>query len=165
MALVGAVREAVRALDPRVPVVAPEPLTAVVARSTARLTFSLALLGIAGVLGLVLSAVGLYGVVSYVVQLRRSEIGIRLALGSSIGAVLRLVVLDSARLAVLGVAIGIAGAFAVNRTLQAMLYQVRAADPVVLVAVALLLLGIVGLASWGPARRAARIEPVEAMRG
>jgi ABC-type antimicrobial peptide transport system permease subunit len=113
----------------------------------------------------VLRAVGLYGVVSYVVQQRRGELGLRLALGATARGVRRLVVMQSLRLGVAGVVIGLVGAMVTNRALEAMLFEVRAMDPVVLVGVALLLLGTVALASWGPARRAARIEPAEAMRG
>ena len=115
--------------------------------------------------GLVLSAVGLYGVVSYLVQQRRSELGLRLALGDTTAGVRRLVVLQSLRLGVVGVVIGLVGAMASNRALEAMLFEVRAMDPLVLVGVALLLLGTVTFASLGPAGRAARIEPGEAMRG
>jgi putative ABC transport system permease protein len=117
------------------------------------------------VLGLVLSAVGLYGVVSYLVQQRRGELGLRLALGATAGGVRRLVVMQSLRLGGTGVVVGVAGALVSNRALEAMLFEVRAMDPVVLVGVAMLLLGTVTLASWGPARSASRIEPAEAMRG
>lgn len=164
LAIVPAVREIVRAIDPSIPVVGPQTLEAVAARSTARTTFTLALLGFAGVLGLVLSAVGLYGVVSYLVQQRRGELGVRLALGATSRGVLRLVLGQSLVLGLVGVLLGLGGALVTNRALQAMLFDVRAGDPVVLVGVALLLLATVTLASWAPARRASRIEPVEAMR-
>jgi putative ABC transport system permease protein len=165
MSLVPAVREAVRAMDARVPVIGPRTMREVAARSVARTSFTLALIGLAGALGLVLSAVGLYGVVSYVVQQRRGELGLRLALGATAQGVRRLVVMQSLRLGVAGVVIGLVGAVGTNRALEAMLFEVRAMDPVVLVAVAMLLLGTVALASFGPAQRAARIEPAEAMRG
>jgi ABC-type lipoprotein release transport system permease subunit len=99
------------------------------------------------------------------VQQRRSELGLRLALGDTAGGVRRLVVMQSLRLGVAGVGLGLLGAVVSNKALEAMLFEVRAMDPVVLVAVALLLLGTVALASLGPAGRAARIEPAEAMRG
>jgi len=165
LSLVPAVREVVRGIDARVPVISPRTLESVTARSVARTSFTLALLAMAGVLGLVLSAVGLYGVVSYVVQQRRGELGLRLALGATAHGVRRLVVMQSLRLGAAGVVIGLVGAMGTNRALEAMLFEVRAMDPVVLVAVAMLLLGTVALASFGPARRAARIEPAEAMRG
>jgi hypothetical protein len=165
MLLVPAVREVVKAFDARVPVVEPRTMRDVAARSVARTTFTLALIGLAGALGLVLSAVGLYGVVSYLVQQRRSELGLRLALGDTAGGVRRLVVMQSLRLGLAGVGLGLVGAVVSNKALEAMLFEVRAMDPVVLVAVALLLLGTVALASLGPAGRAARIEPAEAMRG
>ena len=165
LSLVPAVRTSVREFDPRVPIIGVRTLESVAARSMSRTSFTLALLGLAGALGLVLSAVGLYGVVSYVVQQRRGELGLRLALGDTARGVQQLVVMQSLRLGLAGVVLGLAGATATNRALEAMLFDVRAMDPAVLVGVALLLLSTVSLASWGPARRAARIEPVEAMRG
>ncbi len=160
-----AVRAAVREFDPRVPVISPRTMGSVASGSVARTSFALVLLGLAGTLGLILSAVGLYGVVSYVVQQRRGELGLRLALGATSRGVLGLVVGQSMRLGALGVVLGLAGAAASNRALEAMLFGVRAMDPTVMVGVALVLLGTVALASLWPARRAARIEPVEAMRG
>jgi len=102
--------------------------------------------------------------VSYVVQQRRGELGLRLALGATPQRVRRMVLGQSLALGGAGVAMGLAGAVAANRMLEALLYQVRALDPAVLVGVAVLLLGTMTLASWGPARRATRIEPGEAMR-
>ena len=154
LSLLPQVRDAVRRIDARVPIIEPTTFEAVAARSIARTSFTLALLGLAGVLGLVLSAVGLYGVVSYLVQQRRSELGLRLALGDTAAGVRRLVVLQSLRLGVIGVVIGLVGAMASNRALEAMLFEVRAMDPAVLVGVALLLLGTVTFASLGPAGRA-----------
>jgi len=165
LALMPQVRDAVRAIDANIPIIAPRTLVSVAARSMARTSFTLALLGFAGMLGLVLSAVGLYGVVSYLVQQRRGELGVRLALGATSRGVLRLVIGQSLRLGLVGVSLGLLGAFATNRALQALLFEVRAGDPVVLLGVAVLLVATVTLASWAPARRASRIEPVEAMRG
>lgn len=162
--LVPTLRALVRELNPRTPFISPRTMDQVVARSMARVTFSLVLLALAGGMGLVLSAVGLYGVVSYVVTQRRAEIGIRMALGADSSSVLRLVVLQSLRLAAVGIVIGVVGALAASRALQAMLFEVRATDPTVLAGVAMLLFAIVTLASWGPARRAARIDPSEAMQ-
>lgn len=162
--LVPTLRALVRELNPRTPFISPRTMDQVVARSMARVTFSLVLLALAGGMGLVLSAVGLYGVVSYVVTQRRAEIGIRMALGADSSSVLRLVVLQSLRLAAVGIVIGVVGALAASRALQAMLFEVRATDPTVLAGVAMFLFAIVTLASWGPARRAARIDPSEAMQ-
>ncbi len=165
LALVPQVRALAKEVDARIPVVSPRTLATVAARSTARTSFTLALLGLAGTLGLLLSAVGLYGVVSYVVLQRRGEIGLRLALGATPQDVLGLVIGQSVRLGALGVVLGVAGALVTNRALEAMLFGVRAMDPVVLAGVAGVLMATVLAASWAPAVRAARVAPTEAMRG
>lgn len=159
-----AIRQIVRELDPQVPLVHPRAMADVVAGSMARTSFILTLLGIAAAVALVLSAVGIYGVISYLVTQRRTEIGIRMALGASVSQVVQLVVLQSGRLAVLGVMLGIAGALAGARLMASLLYEVRTTDAAVLVSGTVLLLTAVLLASWVPAARAARIDPGEAMR-
>jgi len=163
-ALVPAIREAVRALDPQVPLVSPRSMEHVVAQSMARTSFLLTLLAIAAASALLLSAVGIYGVISYLVSQRRPEIGIRLALGATSSQVVRLVVLQSARLAVVGVALGLVAAVFGSRLLVALLYGVQATDVVVLAGGTALLLLVVLAASWVPALRAARVDPGEAMR-
>lgn len=164
-ALVPAVRQVLRELDAQVPLVSPRAMETVLARSMARTSFLLTLLGIASVVALLLSAVGIYGVISYLVVQRRTEIGIRLALGATVGGVVRLIVLQATQLAALGVLIGVAAAMAGSRVMQSLLYEVQAGDPRVLMAGALLLLTVVLLASWVPARRASQVDPSEAMRG
>jgi predicted permease len=158
------IRQIVHELDPQVPLVQPRAMADVVAGSMARTSFILTLLGIAAAVALVLSAVGIYGVISYLVSQRRTEIGIRMALGASVVQVVRLVVLQSARLATLGVVLGLAGALAGARLMASLLYEVQTTDAVVLLSGTLLLLTAVLLASWVPAARAARIDPGEAMR-
>jgi ABC-type antimicrobial peptide transport system permease subunit len=115
-------------------------------------------------MALVLSAIGLYGVVSYVVGERRGEIGLRVALGAQRGDVGRMIVMQSVRLAVIGVVVGVAAALATTRLLQSLLFEVQPTDPVTLVAVAGGLVLLAALASWLPARRAMRVDPVEALR-
>jgi len=164
-ALVPAVRRAITELDVQVPIANVQSMGDVVASSMAKRSFTLALLGIASVMALVLSAIGLYGVVSYVVGERRGEIGIRVALGAQRADVGRLIVMQSVRLTVIGVALGVAGALATTRLLQSLLFEVQPTDAATLVSVSVILVLIAALASWVPARRAMRVDPVEALRG
>jgi ABC-type antimicrobial peptide transport system permease subunit len=136
----------------------------VVARSMAKRSFTLTLLAIASGMALLLSAIGLYGVVSYVVGERRGEIGVRVALGAQQVDVGRMIVLQSVRLAVIGVVIGLAAALATMRVLQSLLFEVQPTDPVTLVVVSIGLILLAAAASWIPARRAMRVSPVEALR-
>jgi ABC-type antimicrobial peptide transport system permease subunit len=162
--LLPAVRRVLAELDPGVPVTDARPMAAVVARSMARRSFATLLLAAASAVALLLSAVGIYGVVSYLVAQRRAEIGIRLALGAGRGAVGRLVVLQSVRLAAAGVGLGLAAALAATRALRSLLYEVSPTDPATLGAAALLLVLLAAAAGWVPARRAMRVDPVEALR-
>jgi ABC-type antimicrobial peptide transport system permease subunit len=115
-------------------------------------------------MALVLSAVGIYGVISYLVAQRRGEIGVRMALGARVPQVARLVVGESLLLVGGGVVLVLAGALAGTRLLTAVLFEVSPTDPGILLTVSALLLGIAAIASLGPARRAARVEPVEVLR-
>src|SRR6185503_5754294 len=133
------VRAILSEMDSRIPLVNPVTMQTLVDRSMARTSFIMLLLGCAAVMALVLSAVGIYGVMSYLVAQRRAEIGVRIALGSPIGRVLRMVMAQSVRLAVLGVVIGMAGALAGTRLLQSLLFGVQPNDPLVLVLVPLVL--------------------------
>jgi predicted permease len=162
--LIPAARRLLAEMNPRIPFVDGRSMEAVVAHSMARTSFIMLLLGISASVALLLSAVGIYGVVSYVVTQRQVEIGVRIALGARVGEVAKLVMLQSVRLAVVGIVLGFIGTFAVTRVLRSMLFNVSPMDPLVLGTVALTLLVIAGLASFAPARRAARIDPVEALR-
>ena len=164
-ALTPAVKQAITDLDVQVPIANERSMEQVVARSMVKRTFTLTLLGVASAMALVLSAIGLYGVVSYVVGERRGEIGIRVALGARRGEVGRMIVMQSVRLAVTGVVVGVVVALATTRLMQSLLFEVQPTDPATLALVAVGLVLLAALASWVPARRAMRVEPVEALRG
>ncbi|HEU4632318.1 MAG TPA: ABC transporter permease [Gemmatimonadaceae bacterium] len=165
LALLPAIRTLLTSMDAQVPIVNPRTMAAVVSRSVARTTFVMLLLGIAAGLALVLSAVGMYGVISYIVAQQRAEIGIRMALGARVAQVSGRVVARSLRLGALGAAIGLVGALLGTRLLQSLLFGVSPTDPLVLSTVPLALLAVAAVASFAPARRAARVDPAETMRG
>jgi len=122
------------------------------------------LLGAFGVLALVLASLGVYSVMAHLVTFRTSEIGLRMALGASPSAVMRMVLGHGRRLTLVGIVVGVAGALVVSRLMQQALFEVNAADPRVYIAVSVILLVVTELASWFPARRATRIDPVIALR-
>jgi predicted permease len=162
--LAPAVRAAVAELNPQVPVIRPERMTDVVDQSMARASFSMLLLGLAAGMAILLSAVGLYGVIAYVVAQRRAEIGIRMALGARVAQLSRWVVGQSLALAAAGAAIGAVLALLTARLVESYLFQVDPIDPVVLAIAVVTLLSVACLAALAPARRAARVDPVEALR-
>ena len=126
--------------------------------------FAMILLSIFAALALVLSAIGVYGVISYLVSQRTREIGVRVALGAQRSDVLRLILGDGARLTFLGVAIGLAASLGLTRLLAKMLFGVRASDPVTLIVVTVILSAVAFLACYIPARRATRVDPMVALR-
>ncbi|HSJ09778.1 MAG TPA: ABC transporter permease, partial [Longimicrobiales bacterium] len=164
--LAPAIRSILRDLDPEVPLADIRTMEEVMMASErmARTTFTMMLLGIAAVIALFLSAVGLYGVIAYLVGRRRAEIGVRMALGARVSQVARLVVLQSVRLALVGVVIGIAAAFPLMRFLSSLVWGVEPTDTITLAAVSALLIGVAVLASAIPARRAALTPPSDALR-
>lgn len=164
-ALFPLVRRAAAQLDPQVPVTSPRAMSEVVARSMAKRTFTLVLLATAAAIALLLSAIGLYAVVSYVVSHRLGEIGIRMALGATAPQVARLVVGQSMAMASLGLVLGVGAALAATRVLGALLYEVQPGDPMVLAAVSALLVVIALTASLAPTWRAAHVEPSRALKG
>jgi ABC-type antimicrobial peptide transport system permease subunit len=113
---------------------------------------------------LVLTAVGLYGVMSYTIMQRRREMGIRLALGAQRSAVLRLVIGQGMRLTLIGSVLGVGGALAASRLIESQLYHVKTTDPLTIAMTVLLLLAVTLLACWVPARRATRVDPLVALR-
>ena len=146
------------------PVADVRSMDQVVARSTSRERFNTLLMTTFALSALALAAIGIYGVMAYVVQQRTREIGVRLALGADPGAVRRMVVLQGMRLALAGVVLGVGAAYAVSKYMSTMLFGVEARDPLVFVGVPVLLALIALAAVWIPARRASRIDPLGALR-
>ncbi|HEX2191515.1 MAG TPA: ABC transporter permease [Longimicrobiaceae bacterium] len=164
-ALAGALRAAVRQQDPALAVFGVEALERTLARSVGRERFTTLLTGLFAALALVLATVGVHGVLSYSVAERSREIGIRMALGAEQGRVVRQVVAQGLLPALAGAAVGLAGAVGLGRLLASLLYEVSTTDAAVLGGVVGILLAVTLLASWLPARRAARVDPVAALRG
>jgi putative ABC transport system permease protein len=162
--LASQVRAILAEVEPKAVVADATPMETIVARSMAQTSFTMLLLIIAAAIALILSAIGLYGVVSYVVSQRRGEIGVRRALGAQVGDVTRLVVGQSLALAAAGAVLGVVAAIAGTRLLQSLLFDVSPTDPLVLGGTVAVLLLIAVIAAAAPARRAARIDPLEAMR-
>jgi len=162
--LANAVREAIWSVDRDQTITSVETMSAIVGGTVARPRLLASLLLLFGVMGLLLGALGIYGVLAFAVSQRRQEIGVRVALGAPPRSVLGLVVGQGMTLALVGVAAGVAGAFALTRVMAAVLYEVRATDPATFATVVVVLLGTALLASWLPARRALRIDPVQALR-
>ncbi|MBC7895399.1 MAG: ABC transporter permease, partial [Cytophagaceae bacterium] len=164
LALAPAVRRTVESIDRSLPVFNLRALDEIVAQSYARLTFTLLVLAVAAGAALLLGAVGLYGVVAYIVTLRTREIGVRIALGAQPSAVGRGVARQGLVLAIAGAGAGLLVFMLLARTLRAFLYGVAPIDPITMFAVTVILVMVAAIASWLPARRAARIDPVDAMR-
>ncbi|MDQ6892626.1 MAG: ABC transporter permease [Acidobacteriota bacterium] len=158
------IRDAIASIDRNVSVSEVATMEDVVARSNSRPRFYLLLLGSFAAVAVLLAALGIYGVMSYSVSRRFHEIGIRMALGAERGDLVRLVVGEGMRVAAIGTLVGLAGAFAVTRLMSSLLYGVRATDPATFAGVALLLAGVALAASWIPARRATRVDPLTALR-
>jgi predicted permease len=163
LAFVSAARQALREVDPRLPMVDPRTMDSVVRDAMAATSFTVLLLGIAAGVALLLGTVGIYGVVSYVVSRRTQEIGVRMALGAPASVVLRQVVGQGMVLAGIGVVVGLVGAWGVSRVLTSLLYGVSPTDPLTYLGTAATLALVALAASWIPARRAAMVDPVEAL--
>jgi putative ABC transport system permease protein len=162
--LVASVRGVIHELDPNLPLSRVGPMREIVARSMARTSFTMLLLVIAAAVALLLGGVGIYGVISYVVGQRKREIGVRMALGAQRRDISRMVLREGLAVTLTGVAIGLAFALVVTRLLIALLYGVTPTDPGTFTAVPVLLAAVSLFASWMPARRAAAVDPQEAIR-
>jgi putative ABC transport system permease protein len=163
-ALVAAVEREVQAIDKDQPIADVHTMEELLSESVSRTRFSTFLLSIFAGVALVLAAVGIYGVMAYSVTQRTHEIGIRMALGAQAKDVLGMVVGQGMMLALVGIAIGLAAAFALTRLISSLLYGVSATDPLTFISIALLLTGVAFLACFIPARKAAKVDPMEALR-
>jgi predicted permease len=163
-AVASGVREALRPIDPNLPANEFRPIQDLVDRSVSpRRLIVLLLTGFAG-FALILASLGIYGVISYSVSQRKQEIGIRMALGALPGDLQRRVLMQTLKLAAIGMALGLAASWSLGRALHGLLYGVRPSDPVTFGAAIILLMVVAALAGFLPARRASRLDPVEALR-
>jgi putative ABC transport system permease protein len=160
----GAIQDALRQGSGGLPVARPRTMSEIVTRSTARSDFNMLLLTIFAASALLLAAIGIYGLMAYSVQQRTPEIGIRVALGAESDTVRNMIVRQGMRVALAGVVIGLASAFGLTRIIASLLFGVTALDPAVFVAAPLLLSAVALIAVWFPARRAAHIDPLRALR-
>ncbi len=163
-AFLNEVRQAVWSVNSNLAVASVRTMQAVYGKSLARTSFTLVMLGIAGAMALTLGIIGIYGVISSTVSQRQREIGIRLALGAQGGDVLRMVLRQGAKLALVGVAIGVCVAFGLTQLMRNLLFGVTAYDPVTFATVAVLLVFVALLACYIPARRAMLVDPIVALR-
>jgi putative ABC transport system permease protein len=163
-AMSAAIRERVRAVDPQIPIFDLNSMDDVVSESVAQPRFYMTLLSAFAGLALLLAALGIYGVISYTVSQRTRELGIRIALGATQDRVVRLVIGQGVALTLTGIALGLVGSYWLVQLISTLLFEVPAKDSATFGAVAALLLGVAAMASYLPARRAARVDPVIAMR-
>jgi putative ABC transport system permease protein len=160
----GALRAAIAGIDPNQPVVRPRTMEDNMAATVAQPKFRTWLIGIFAALALALAAVGIYGVMSYSVAQRTSEIGIRLTLGAQRSDIVGAILGEGLRFAVIGVVLGLAGGMAITRLLKAFLFGVTSTDPLTYVGVAVVFLTVAIVASLVPVRRAMRVDPIVALR-
>jgi ABC-type antimicrobial peptide transport system permease subunit len=157
-------RARIASLDPELPLSSIREMEDVVAGSLGRPRLTLSLMSVFGAVALLLAAVGIYGVVSFSVGQRAHEFGLRMALGASSSDIGSLVLRQGLKLALLGVALGIASALAASRLVASLLYEIGPRDPWTIAGIALVLVAVALLASFVPARRAARVDPYTALR-
>jgi predicted permease len=159
------IRALVREVAPGAPMYRVYTMAGLAADSMIELSFTTLMLGIVSVLALILGAIGLYGILSYVVAQRSREIGVRMALGAQARRVQRMVVVQGARVVFVGVAVGLAGAVASTRALSGLLFGVQPADAGTFLGMSVALVAVGLLATWVPARRASNVDPIESLRG
>jgi predicted permease len=164
LALRGTVQQALRELDPRLPTPEFRTMERVVGTSVARQRFNASLMAVFAAIALLLTAIGVYGVVSYAVRQRTREIGVRMALGASGSRVVRQVTYQGMLPVVVGLGVGLLAALGLTRLLRSMIWGVSATDPITFAAVAAVLVAVALVASWIPARRATRVDPMVALR-
>ncbi|HUE86312.1 MAG TPA: FtsX-like permease family protein [Vicinamibacterales bacterium] len=164
LALAGALGEVVHRIDPNIPLADVRTMEQVTATALAAPRFAAFLLGVFAVLALTLAAVGTYATISLLVAERTNEIGIRMALGAERRAIVASVLREGLIVALGGVALGIGGAIVLSRTLDTLVFGVTTRDPVTFTAVPIILMIVVGIASLMPARRAAALDPINALR-
>ena len=162
-AITSAVQRVVREMDPTLPLFDVRPMTAVMAASMAQLSFTIVVLGAAAVVTLVLGAIGLYGVMAYVISLRTRELALRIALGATPASVVGMLTRQGVVVTAFGILGGLAVFIAVSRTLESLLFGIASTDPVTLAGASLLLVAIAALASWIPARRTSRMDPSDVL--
>ncbi len=163
--LVGLIRAEVGAMDGSLALAHIRTMGDVVADARAQTAFTMVLMGISALVALLLGGVGIYGVIAYVVNLRRGEIGIRMALGADASTVHRMVLRQGGALTTIGIGLGLSGAYGLTRLMDALLFDVSRTDPITYVGVSLLLVAVAAVATSFPARKAAAIDPIEALRG
>ena len=164
LSLVSAAREIVQSIDKGEPIAKVATMDQMISDSVARSRFSATLLAVFAALAMILACIGIYGVMAYATAQRRNEIGIRMALGAQRSDVLRLILGHGAKLALLGAAIGVVGGLLLARFLKSQLYGIAANDPLTFAAATILLVGVALAACYIPARRAMRVDPMDALR-
>jgi putative ABC transport system permease protein len=164
LTVVSAVRSEVAAVDPNLPLYDVLPFNKVIANSIVGIAYVAAMMAILGLIALVLASVGIYGVMSYSVGERTHEIGVRMAMGASSRDVQSLILRNGLLLTVVGMAIGLPLALGLAYALSSLLFGVKVADPFAFVGLPLLLAGVATVACYLPARRAVRLDPLEALR-
>ena len=164
LSMAATVRQEVRAVDKDVPIAQVQTMEKVLGASVAQPRFSMLVVGLFAALALVLSAVGIYGVMAYAVSRRGHEIGVRMALGAGANQVLKLVLKDGMTLALAGIAVGLLGAFALTRLMASLLFGIGAKDPATFISVAAFLAFVAFIACYIPARRATKVDPLVALR-
>jgi ABC-type antimicrobial peptide transport system permease subunit len=158
------VRAAIGQINPNLAVAQVRTLQDILDRASAQMAFTMVLIAIAAIIALMLGVIGIYGVMAYIVSQRTGEIGVRLALGAEPGSVAGMIVRQGGIVALAGVTAGLATALAGSRLIESLLYGVSPRDPGVFAVTTLILLSVGLLACWLPARRAARLSPLEALR-